>query len=338
MSRRRGPAPPPAPAADPRERLAAWVAPEGGAREAWVLASWVVFAAFAAMMVVLGARPGGPLPPWIFVQGRLLVGLAALLVLLVGLVACLRRPPLLRRRRLTALVASVLVLGIANAPFPYPSSHERSPSLVEFRLPVEPSPPGEAWRVLWGGDDPAHNRLAELYPDRRYGLHLVLERDGRSRRGEGPGATDYHAFGRPVLAPAAGRVLRVHGGEPDRDGPGRVAFAEPLGNLIAIEVAADEVLFLTNLRSGSIRVGEGDWVSVGQPLAEVGWSGAPGATPEPHLALHLADDPRPRRGEGIPWRFHGYRVEDRPVVRGSPRGGQGAGGARLGERVVAGEP
>lgn len=335
MSRR--PASPPP--ADPRERLLSWVTAQSGPPELWVRAAWLVFILFSAMILVLGARPGGPLPPWIFVQGRLLLGLAALGILIWGLVRSLRRPPLLTRRRLPALVALVLVLGIANAPFPYPSSRERSPSPVDLRLPVEPvGESGEAWRVVWGGDEPARNRLAELYPDRRYGVHLVLEREGRSRLGEGRAAADHLAFGRPVLAPVAGRVLRVHDGEPDRTAPGRVPSGEPLGNLVALEVAPGEVLFLTNLRSGSIRVAPGAQVERGEVLAEVGWSGAMGVTAEPHLALHLSTSERPRRGEGIPLRFVDYLSDGREVARGAPRGGLRPSGERFGELVAPSPP
>lgn len=335
MSRR----PAPLPSADPRQPLHDWASGATGPSEAWARLAWVVFALFVAMVLVLGARPGGPLPPWIFVQGRLLVGLAALAVLILGLARSLRRPPLLGRRRLPALVALVLVLGIANAPFPYPSSRERSPSAVDLRLPVEaPAGPDEGWRVLWGGDEPARNRLAELYPDRRFGLHLVLERGGASRSGVGRAAADHLAFGRPVLAPAAGRVVRVHAGEPDREGPGRVPPGEPLGNLVVIEVAPGEYLHLTNLRSGSIRVEEGQLVATGQVLAQIGWSGASGVSSEPHLALHLSTDPRPRRGEGIPLRFVSYLSGGRPVERGAPKGGLGAGGERLGELVSPAKP
>ncbi len=329
----------PRPPADPRQRLHDWATGGSGPTELWVRAAWVLFALFAASVLVLGARPGGPLPPWIFVQGRLLLGLSALAVLILGLVRCLRRPPLLGRRRLPAMVALVLVLGIANAPFPYPSSRERSPSAVDLRLPVGP-PVGaeEAWRVLWGGDEPARNRLAELYPDRRFGVHLVLERAGASRAAGLRAAGDHFAFGRPVLAPAAGRVVRVHEGEPDRELPGRVLPGEPLGNLIAIEIAAGEYLFLTNLRRGSVRVREGQEVAAGEVLAEVGWSGAAGVSAEPHLALHLSTDPRPRRGEGIPLRFVAYSSGGRPVERGAPKGGLGPGGERLGELVTPAEP
>ena len=102
-------------------------------------------------------------------------------------------------------------------------------------------------------------------------------------------------------------------------------------------MAPDEVLFLTNLRKGSLRVREGEEVAAGQALAEVGWSGAPGPTTlEPHVAVHLADDPRPRRGEGIPLRFHDYfraHASGEHVESGVPRGGLGPGGERLGELI-----
>jgi hypothetical protein len=281
---------------------------------------------FALALAYLGLRPGGVGPLVVYMEGRLALALCALAVLAWGAVVSLRRRPLLRPGRARALFALALVIGVANYPFPYPSSHEHLPSAVRFRLPVD----GE-WVVVWGGERKADNRLAAFLPDRRWGMHLVVERDGATWAGDPDDPAAYPAFGREVLAPAAGRVVVVQDGEPDHSPRRREGSA--LGNHVVLEIAPGEYCFLAHLQQGSIRVAVGDEPALGQPLARVGSSGRMVLTPQPHVAIHLQDTSVPLRGEGIPWAFSGYESGGRRVGRGLPCGGVGAGGELLGERV-----
>lgn len=310
------------------EALSEALAREAPARpEAWTRAALVVFALFALALAYLGLRPGGVGPLVIYMEGRLALALLALAILAWGVVVAFRRRPLLQPGRARALFALALVIGVANYPFPYPSSHEHHPSAVQFRLPVE----GE-WVVVWGGDRKATNRLAAFLPDRRWGLHLVVEREGATGEGAGIEASDYHAFGREVLAPAAGRVVAVHDGEPDHP-PRRRGGGAPLGNHLVLEVAPSEFCFLTNLQQGSILVAVGDELAPGDALARVGSSGSMVMTPQPHVALHLQDTSVPLRGEAVPWTFSEYASDGRRVERGQPAGGLGAAGELQGDRV-----
>lgn len=297
--------------------------------EAWTRLAWLVFGLFVASLLVLGSRPGGRLPIFLYQEGRFLLAFLALVVLAIGAVTSARRRPFRRPGRLPALVALVFVIGVVNYPFPYPTSYEDRPSRIAFRLPVE----GE-WTVFWGGESPSTNRLAAFYPDRRYGLHLVVVRDGRTHAGSGERAEDYYAFGRPVLAPAAGQVVSVHDGERDRERRGEDPGGPPFGNWVVLEVAPGEYLFLTHLRRGTIRVREGERVEAGDVVGEVGWSGRSPVTPEPHVECFLASSPEPGRGEAIPWRFEGYLSGGVPAGPGLPRGGVAQDGRLLGERVT----
>ncbi len=298
--------------------------------ELWTWASLTVFTAFVLTLFYLGARPGGTAPIWAYVWGRAILGLVALGLLLVGVVWAAIRRPFLQRRRGRGFVALALVVGLANVRLPYPSSHEGHPSPVQFRLPVE----GE-WQVFWGGEGKDENRLGGFFPDRRWAMHLVKVADGRRLRGPAAARepSDFRAWNEPVLAPAAGTVVRVRDGIPDallgvlpRDVP---AF----GNLVVIEVRDDEYLFLYHLLAGSIRVTEGQAVEAGEELARVGHSGYSPVTPEPHVALHLQDTPDEGLGEAIPWFFHGYTANGHAVERGLPHGGIGSGGVLRGELV-----
>jgi len=308
-----------------RAETGSWLAADTGPPELWARLAWVPLVAFVAAMIYLGSRPGGTGPIFVYMKGRLLIGLASFVLFVWGLIAGIRRRPLLQRRRMRAFVIVVLVLVVSNYPFPYPSSRENRPSRVEFRLPVE----GE-WVVLWGGEEKDENRLAGFYPDQRWGMHLVREVDGVTHKGDGARGEDHHCHGEPVLAPAGGTVVRVIDGIADDES--LMASSEPFGNHLVIEVAEGEFLFLTQLLAGSLIPEIEERVERDQVVGRVGASGFSPVSPMPHLGLHLATSPVPGEGEGIPWAFD-YVSAGVHVEAGFPSGGVGRDGALLGARV-----
>lgn len=129
-------------------------------------------------------------------------------------------------------------------------------------------------------------------------------------------------FGRPILAPTAGTVVRVHDGEPDhaarrsqlslipyalgqaarlRQGVGAIA-----GNHVVIRLAGGAgFVALVHLRNGSVRVRIGDVVQTGDPLAQCGNSGN---STQPHVHLQVMDNLDLAQATGLPIRFGPYRV------------------------------
>jgi hypothetical protein len=148
----------------------------------------------------------------------------------------------------------------------------------------------------------------------------------------------FFAFGQPILAPAAGRVVSVHDGEEDhvarrsplaqvpyaltqaarvRGGAGAIA-----GNHVILELTeCGAYVVLAHLRAGSVRVGEGESVAVGQ---EVGACGNSGNSTQPHLHIQVMDSADPFAARGLPMSFREYRAWRRPdgppvvVERGVP--------------------
>jgi hypothetical protein len=291
--------------------------------------AFALLAALVSLTFYLGLRPGGRGPILAYSMGRDLLALAALLTGFVGVVSSLVNRPLARRGRLPAFASLVVVIGVTSYDFPYPSSHEDHPSSICFRLPFD----GE-WTVFWGGEEKEENRLAAYFADRRWGLDLVVTRDGKSRAGSDLDLLSYYAYGREVLAPADGEVVRVVDGIHDTQ-PGMLERSvEPLGNHVVIRVAPEQFLFLAHLKAGSIPVREGQAVRRGEVVGAVGNSGFSAITPEPHLSVHLQDTPDPRRGEAVPWRFCDYLADGQRVDSGLPRGGIGQNGMFLGQRVA----
>jgi hypothetical protein len=139
------------------------------------------------------------------------------------------------------------------------------------------------------------------------------------------------AFGRPILAPAAGRVVAVHDGEVDhearRSQPALVPYAlgqagrlrqgvrAIAGNFVVLGLEEQRPAFvaLVHLQHGSLRVGPGDTVRPGERLAACGNSGN---STQPHVHLQVMDRSDPSHAQGLPMVFRRFR-EQRPRGRGS---------------------
>jgi hypothetical protein len=199
-----------------------------------------------------------------------------------------------------------------GAPAPAPSRFEDHETRVQLRLPFD----GE-WTVAWGGRTVEENYHA-AHSDQRFAYDLFIVTDGRSYRGDGSRNQDYHCFGRPILAPGAGIVVRAVDGVPDNT-PGEFDGTAPPGNHVVIDHGNDEYSFLAHLRNGSVRVSAGDPLEPGDPVGECGNSGR---SSEPHLHYHLQNTPEFGRGEGLPAPFRNYLADEAPVSLGEPVRGQ----------------
>ncbi len=176
------------------------------------------------------------------------------------------------------------------------------------------------WWVFWGGHTERQNYHV-IAPDQRHALDLVAWQAGATHRGAGTKNTDYWAWGRAVLAPAAGRVVEVVDGI--RDNQPRVQVqnpANPAGNHVLLDLGNNEYVLLAHLRKGSVRVRRGEMVRPGDLLGACGNSGN---SSEPHLHFHVQDRPElfgPARG--LPVTFDRYRADGAPVMRGAPSQGE----------------
>src|SRR6478609_2264195 len=150
----------------------------------------------------------------------------------------------------------------------------------EGRWLVQNSP---ARRVPSHGTDLMGTRYAIDFVAVDQGRRTAGRRDWRTLLGTEP-AGRFFAFGRPILAPADGRVVRVHDGEVDHEARRSQLALLPyaLGQRARLRqgvpaVAGNHVILalpgrgahvaLAHLRAGSVRVAVGDEVRVGQPLA-----------------------------------------------------------------------
>lgn len=120
----------------------------------------------------------------------------------------------------------------------------------------------------------------------------------------------YAIFGAPLVAPCAGTVVAAENDMPDFDVPEEDPVNR-LGNHVILRCGEAEIV-LAHMRQGSLVVEAGDTITDGNPLGEVGNSGA---STEPHLHIHAqrpaAEGAPPISGEPL-----GLRIDGRFLVRG----------------------
>ena len=192
---------------------------------------------------------------------------------------------------------------------PYLAYRTRTP----LRLPFT----GE-WTAFWGGRTVAQNYHA-AYPDQRFALDLVPAEDSavfaRVLRGETTQLTEFACFGRPVLAPAAGVVVRAADSVPDHPA-GELPAAVGWGNHVVIDHGTGEFSLLAHLRQGSVSLRPGARVGSGNVIGACGNSGR---TTHPHLHYDLLTRPVAGRSTfSLPAQFRDYTAGGLPVARGEP--------------------
>jgi hypothetical protein len=148
---------------------------------------------------------------------------------------------------------------------------------------------------------------------RRYAIDWQQIENGATFSGDALDKRSYHAYGKPVLAVADGRVVSVEDGLPDNVPGHNEAFrpAVPItidtvaGNTITLDLGGGQFAHYIHLQPGSLRVKAGDRVRRGQMLARIGNSGD---AREPHLHFEVATASSLFAGEGVPYLIDEYQV------------------------------
>jgi murein DD-endopeptidase MepM/ murein hydrolase activator NlpD len=187
-----------------------------------------------------------------------------------------------RRIAIAAAVAGLLSsLGMRGA-------HADGVPATVLTLPFD-----GVWGVLQGFDGETHHGYAA------YAIDFAPPQDvGAFARLAHPQLRDFACYGRPVLAPADGRVVRVASRFPDLPPYAREPKRKPRlgthetlgGNFVIIQHAPHVYTELVHLQAGSIRVTVGQTVRRGEPVGACGNSGN-ARTPHLHLGLLSSIDP-----------------------------------------------
>jgi hypothetical protein len=131
----------------------------------------------------------------------------------------------------------------------------------------------------------------------------------------------YVGWGRELVAPGAGTVVRVRADRPDQPVPDRSdpAFYAPefpnggdVGNHVVIDHGNGEFSLIAHMMAGSVLVAQGEAVRQGQPIGRLGNSGD---TNGPHVHYQLQSGPDWPSADALPCAF--TNVPMNPLVRGS---------------------
>jgi hypothetical protein len=204
------------------------------------------------------------------------------------------------------VVAAAVVMGVVWA-----SVESRRPpaNLVDLTFPLHDG----TYYIANGGSTGLTNAhrltpgpLYWKYRGQGYGVDIV-KLNAHSRRANGWAPSDpyqYEIFGDAVFAPCEGVVLRVEDWLTDLNPPD-VDRVHPPGNFVLIECEAAIHVVVAHLRSETVTVHPGDYVTTDTVLGEVGNSGN---STEPHLHIHAQRPGRiwdPFIGDPLPIRLDG---------------------------------
>jgi hypothetical protein len=186
---------------------------------------------------------------------------------------------------MSAGAALILVFAAATAP-PAPLP----PQVTRLSLPFD-----GIWGVLQGFDTGTHVGYAA------YALDFVpAQPKGTKLPPKGAPLERFACYGRPVLAPADGVVVRVNGDA--RDWPAHHEGADG-GNFVILQHAPFEYSEFRHLAAGSVTLAVGARVKRGQVVGRCGNSGN-AKTPHLHVGLLSSIDPIATR----PMVFSDYEV------------------------------
>lgn len=183
---------------------------------------------------------------------------------------------------------------------------------TQFSFPLD-----GMWYNAAGASFHTHHRWT---PMEEFAFDFILvDAQGGTHRRDGRHFRDYYAYGQPVHAAAAGRVVFVVSDQAEdesamqradetieayferlqQDQFTRIARGAPGvgGNQIIIDHGNGEYSFYGHLRPGSVRVHVGQDVARGERIGAVGSSGN---STEPHLHFHVCNSPDPLMCAGIP--------------------------------------
>jgi hypothetical protein len=193
-----------------------------------------------------------------------------------------------------------------------------APLPVSDESPIVVAPPlrGDwiAGDSVNNGADAAHRRAVLVenghpWIAQRFAIDWVQIQtvDGARTTWKGPEDRNdsYFCYDQPIYSVAAGKVVDVADGLPENV-PHSGKYAYPIdfnnaaGNHVVVEIAPRRYVLYAHMRPGTVRAKPGDQVGAGNIIGHVGNTGS---STEPHLHMHVDDQPSFLGGNGVPYEF-----------------------------------
>lgn len=139
----------------------------------------------------------------------------------------------------------------------------------------------------------------------QHGLDFVAANEkGEIFKNKGFELTDHFSFGKEIFSPIEGWVVDCVSNNKDNN-IGQVDNNKSWGNYIILKSHYGIFVSLLHLKKDSLVVASGDFVKVGQKLAECGNSGY---SPEPHLHLNIQNQAMPGSAT-LPFHLLNYAID-----------------------------
>lgn len=198
-----------------------------------------------------------------------------------------------------------------------PERRWKAQKILAERFPVLPPaiqlPVLGEWTVSQGEHGPWTHQHAWAHA-----VDLVLTgADGRTHSGKGHTLSEFHAWGKNVIAPLNGIVETVVSNEHDLP-PGQVNTEANWGNHVILRSPEGWRVIIAHLQQHSIQVVSGQSVTEGQWIGRCGNSGY---SPEPHVHIHLHQDAEAGAAT-IPFTFRHLVVDGMIRIPVMPETGQ----------------
>lgn len=154
------------------------------------------------------------------------------------------------------------------------------------------------------------------YLSQRFAIDWVqLDANGNTFVGDPLENDSYHVFGDPLFAVSDAKVVSVSDGLPENV-PGTPyqgltpenATRVALGNHVILDLGGGRFALYAHMKTGSVRVEDGERVRRGQRLGRVGNTGN---SDEPHLHFHITNANSALQANGVPYAFDSFELEGR---------------------------
>jgi hypothetical protein len=209
---------------------------------------------------------------------------------------------------------------------PTPVDYLTTPYGIDAGEPVVVGPPlaGDGWVALYGCCQPGFPHRSSPAPlngqiinGQRFAIDWKrIDEAGAFYESDRDDNESHVDYGADILAVADGTVVTTLDGQAANK-PGVLPAHDPVlrdqltvenvdGNHIVLDLGDGHYAFYAHLRTGTLLVDEGDEVTAGQKLAELGNTGNANAS---HLHFHIMDGPSVLGSNGLPYVIDGFDYE-----------------------------
>jgi len=167
------------------------------------------------------------------------------------------------------------------------------------------------WTVVNGG---LHKKISHSWGilTQRYAYDfIIVDDEGKSSSGDRKSVHNYYCYGKDIVAPADGVVVKLYNKHKDSIVDGKSGYCNASriqGNYIIIKHNKFEYSMIAHIMRNSITVKIGDTVKQGEIIAKCGNTGN---SSEPHIHFHLQAGTNLFLSAGLPIAFTNINAQDK---------------------------